>query len=285
MKSSMSPARTAPSWQGRTHTRSLGGALGCAILAAVLVWSGCQSEQGGEATEGGREPDSKAPPVSTERGTADARSAEIAEEVMDAMGGARAWNDTRYLSWKFMGARQHYWDKWTGNVRIESNDVVILMNVNTKTGHVQKGGVDVVDAATLNSYLERGYAWWVNDSYWMFMPYKLRDPGVDLTYAGERTLANGKPADVLTMTFRNVGLTPNNKYDVMVDRETGLVVQWSYYENATDTEPKMTTPWDGWQQFGDIKLATQHGQAQDWQIRVHDDLPATVFASFAAVQA
>ena len=258
-------------------------ALSCLILTGALSWSGCQSEQKG-ASETAASRDSK-PAVSKERGTADERSARIADKVMDALGGERAWNDTRYVSWKFMGVRQYYWDRWTGDIRIESNDVVTLLNVDTKLGQVQKAGETIADEATLANYLSRGYTSWLSDSYWMFMPYKLRDPGVKLAYAGERTLGNGKKADVLTMTFDGVGPNPKSRYDVIVDRESSLVVQWSFYENASDAKPKFTLPWDGWQRFGEIKLATQHGQGRDWQIQVYDDLPQTIFTSFEHVPA
>jgi hypothetical protein len=251
------------------------------ILIGAFLWSGCQKKDASEET-GSRV---AKPAVSKERGTADEQSARIAEKVMDALGGERAWNDTRYVSWKFMGVRQHYWDKWTGDIRIESNDVVTLMNIDTKLGKVQKGGETIVEEATLENYLSRGLSSFMNDSYWMFMPYKLREAGVNLTYAGERALANGKKADVLKMTFDGVGPNPNSRYDVVVDRESSLVVQWSFYENASDAKPKFTLPWDGWQQFGKIKLATQHGQGRDWQIQVHDELPKTIFTSFEHVPA
>ena len=29
------------------------------------------------------------------------------------------------------------------------------------------------------------YAIWVNDTYWLLMPYKMKDPGVTLAYDGE----------------------------------------------------------------------------------------------------
>lgn len=57
-----------------------------------------------------------APPVK-----ADPKAAAIADQVMDALGGKKAWDDTHYLRFdfgvekdgKFQG-RSHTWDKWTG---------------------------------------------------------------------------------------------------------------------------------------------------------------------------
>ena len=69
----------------------------------------------------------------------------IAESAMEAMGGQAAWDGTRHLSWKFFGRRQHYWDKWTGDIRIEAPAgegregnrrpaTLTLMNINTREG-------------------------------------------------------------------------------------------------------------------------------------------------------
>jgi len=253
------------------------------LILAALLWSGCQKKESADAD--GTTSRAARPTKPAERGTADEQAARIADKVMDALGGERAWNDTRYVSWKFMGVRQHYWDRWTGDIRIESNDVVTLMNVDTKLGKVQKAGEIITDEDMLANYLSRGYDAWEGDSFWMFMPFKLRDPGVNLAYAGEQTLKNGKKADVLRMTFDGVGPEPQGRYDVFVDRESSLVVQWSFYENRSDTKPKFTLPWDGWQKFGKIKLATQHGQGHDWQVRVYDELPQTIFTSFEHVPA
>ena len=44
----------------------------------------------------------------------------IADEVMEAMGGRKAYDNTRFISWNFFGARKHIWDKQTGDVRIET---------------------------------------------------------------------------------------------------------------------------------------------------------------------
>ena len=49
----------------------------------------------------------------------DAEAMIIADEVMAAMGGRKAWDETRHIAWNFFGARELVWDKWTGDVRID----------------------------------------------------------------------------------------------------------------------------------------------------------------------
>lgn len=211
---------------------------------------------------------------------ADARAQAIAAQVMQALGGREAWDKTRCVRWLFFGRRLHYWDKWTGDVRIESGDKLVLMNIHTKKGRAWEGGVEVTQPDSLAKRLDKGFAWWTNDMYWVFMPYKLQDPGVRLRYVGERTMQDGRAADVLELTFASVGMTPENKYDVMVDKETHLVGEWSFYAQASDAEPRFTLPWKAWRRVGAIMLAGDHGRDEpDWKLAVFDQLPPVVFTS------
>ena len=187
----------------------------------------------------------------------DTRAIEIADEVMAAMGGRLAWDNTRYLSWSFFGEDQ-VWDKWTGRFRWQGTDsTVVLMNINTQQGRVFRNGVEDVAADTLVRDALRD---WANSGYWLMMPYKLKDSGVTLTYRGEGETEQGRAAHILGLTFNQVGFTPDNRYEVYVDQETSLVRQWSFYRNAADEEPTFVRPWDNWQRHGEIMLSDQRGE-------------------------
>jgi hypothetical protein len=213
----------------------------------------------------------------------DAQAVAIADEVMAKLGGWENWDKTRYITWKFFGRRLHVWDKWTGNIRVERGNEIILMNLNTKTGRAWKGGTEITHPDSLAKPLQFGYEAWVNDSYWMFMPYKLKDSGVTLKYAGEDTMAGGREANILSLTFENVGVTPENKYLVYVDKVTKLVGQWDYFAKATDEKPRTSTPWTNWQHYGNILLSDERGRGKHTDLAVFDDLPISVFESPAPV--
>ncbi|CAM2008311.1 hypothetical protein [Acanthopleuribacter pedis] len=221
------------------------------------------------------------------QGNADEKSAALAAKTMAAMGGAENYNNTRFLSWNFFGSRQHYWDKWTGRVRIEDlkNNMLVLMNVNTKEGEIFENGEKVTDEAKQKEYLQKGYEWWINDSYWLVMPYKLRDPGVTLAYEGEGKTEAGQDADVIAMTFESVGVTPQNKYKVYIGKDDNLIRQWDFFPTADAAEPRFKTPWDDWAQHGTIQLSGNRGKYSLADIKVHDQLADAVFTDPAPVQA
>lgn len=220
-------------------------------------------------------------PLFAGQGTGDEKSIALAAEVMEAMGGQKAWDDTRYLSWKFFGRRFHVWDKHSGDIRVEDGKgKTILMNLNTREGKAWQDD-QALEGEELSQALDSGWKAWVNDSYWLVMPYKLRDPGVHLEYSREDQTPDGRAADVITMTFQEVGVTPENKYEVYVDKETKLVTAWAFFSKAEDKEPRFINPWTNWTKMGGIMLSNERGDkfGQMENIKVLKDVPAGTFTS------
>lgn len=209
----------------------------------------------------------------------DARAIELADDVMAALGGRRAWDETRYLTWNFFGRRTHVWDKHTGNLRFDNGERVVLMNLNDKTGRVFDGGAELTDPEALKEALEAAESAWINDSYWVFMPFKLKDTGVTLNYIGSGETAAGAAAEIVQLTFAGVGRTPENKYHVYIDASTRLVTQWDYYQNASDPEPRFQIPWNDWTRHGDVLLSADRGERQHENVAVLADVPDSVFES------
>lgn len=268
----------------RQLTLGIGGTALLVLFALTLM--GCQPEtDGAETSPVASEPDyADRVHVSPD---SDASAIALAQDVMKTMGGWEAWDATRFVSWHFFGRRVHYWDRATGNLRLEfeadEDAYIVLMNLSDRQGRAWKNG-ERLEGEELGELLDNGYSAWVNDSYWMFMPYKLLDAGVTLKDAGAKPMADGRSARVLDLTFADgTGITPKNRYEVYVADDTGLVEQWDFYLEAGDAEPRFASPWSDWKSFGAIRLATNHGRNLDWKIAVHDDLPASVFDDPAPV--
>lgn len=200
-----SPGRPAP---GRSRTR-LGGLL--AGLVAVTLWTGC--EAGREAGETTGDP-GEAPGQMSDaeaQATFDGDSARLlAERLKDAMGGQDAWEETRYLRFRWIVEREgqrvadrlHAWDRHEGRYRVEfdregARHVAIFdldeIRTDAAIGKVPAEGEAWIDGRRLegaarDSALHGAYGAFVNDSYWFLMPWKWTDPGVHLAYEGRREL-------------------------------------------------------------------------------------------------
>lgn len=219
------------------------------------------------------------------KGQADAQARRVAEKTIEAMGGMDAWNDHRYLVWDIFG-ETHYWDKWEGDFRWEADSLIVLMNVQSKDGDAWIDGVKVEDKARLKEILDRAYARWINNSYWLIMPFKLLDPGVHLRHMGVDTSEAGQVSDVVELTFDDVGLTPQNKYHVYVDRQSGMICQWEYYRDRGDAEPSIVSPWNEWKEIDGVWMSTgrgSEGRAVS-NLSLPEDLPRSVFIDPAPVR-
>jgi hypothetical protein len=231
-----------------------------------------------------------APPASNPR------AIEIAGKTLESLGGEAAWNNTQYLRFTFavdregktVASRTHTWDKWTGNYRLEGTDkegkpFVVLMNLNTKEGQAQKEG-KAAAGEELKKLLESAYGAWVNDTYWLLMPYKMMDPGVVLTYDGEAKEGEAT-YDKVRLTFgENIGLTPRDKYWAYVNRTTGLVDRWDFVLKG-ENKPPSTFTWEGWKKYGNVMLAPERKSKDGTRIyfpllEVPASLPASTFTAF-----
>ncbi len=202
----------------------------------------------------------------------DPKAEEIAHAMMQAMGGVRAeggWNAARVVRFDFKVSvggklednRSHLWDKPNGRYRLEETlkggkVQVVLFSVADdrayKQGSVYLDGKKV-EGAEAQKALEDAYGAFINDMYWLAMPWKWLDPGVHLKYLGTKT--RGPEADdVVELTFDHVGLTPGDRYRAFVSQKSHLMTHWEYV--LQDGEKGA---WD-WQ-YGDyngIRLASNH---------------------------
>jgi len=196
--------------------------------------------------------------INIEKGHADSKSEIWANRILSAMGGEEKWENTNYLSWTFFGSRKLLWDKKNSRVRIENprDTSLYLVDLQTLKGKYYKNGIEVTDTTIVNSKMNQAKSIWINDSYWLVMPFKLRDKGVILKYLREDTITSNVSATVLELTFDNVGNTPNNKYEVYIDHTDNLIKKWSFFKSADQSSPPRSWPWDNYQDFNGLLLST-----------------------------
>lgn len=199
----------------------------------------------------------------------------IAHEMHAAMGGLDNWHNARYVIFKFQvgqdgewrTSRSHLWDKWEGRYRLESTDAeglrsVVLFNVNTKEGKVYVDGQEL-PADEAQERLERAHGAYINDTYWLAMPWKWLDPGVNLRSAGEETV-NGELCDIVELSFDQVGLTPGDVYRAFISKRSRLMTHWEYTLQSGNEGS-----WDWFYADNNgLKLAATHKQADGREINM-----------------
>ena len=194
----------------------------------------------------------------------------LADQVMEALGGRTRWDSLPGLRWTFAStlndslrfSRSHAWDRGSGRHRVEGVNrqgqrFVIVHTVGDTTGGLAwVDGQRIEDPDSLRKLVKRGEQMWVNDAYWLLMPYKLRDPGVTLASAGDTTV-DGRTYDRLALSFSGVGLTPGDHYWVWVNRANRRIERWDMVLESQQPPPVSYT-WEGWQEHGGLWFATAH---------------------------
>ena len=225
--------------------------------------------------------------------TSDPKAIAIADRVIAALGGAERWNKLRGLRWSFESAlrdtvrssRRHSWDKYSGWHKVsgrmrDGTAFTFIDNLNTGEGRAWMNG-QVIEGDSLGKLLKRAKSLWTNDTYWMLMPYKLRDPGVILGYDGP--VREGDYIwDKLAMSFEHVGETPGDRYWVFVNRATSRVEKWEFILEG-DSPPANTYAWEGWEEHGGLWFPTAKRGAEGRviytrNIETMDTMPASEFA-------
>ena len=243
-------------------------AVGLALAATTAV--AAQTTRPAGATT---QPATPATPV-FDASKSDEMAVRLAKQTLQSMGGQKAWDDVKYISFRFFNGRRHVWDKQRNRIRAEDPRHVAIIDYGTGERKLWIDGVAEPDP----NVQRRAEFLWTNDSYWLFMPYKLLEPGVRLKYLGRQPLADGAAASAIEVTFdEGTGMTPENRYVILIADDSGLIEQWEYYRAATDERPRMKSKWTGWQRFGDIMLSTDRGERKLTEVMVHDTMPEWVF--------
>lgn len=207
---------------------------------------------------------SSPPPADVDR-----ESAPIVRALTDAMGGQGTWDALPCFRFDFVVVREgkevarfrHWWDKRNGRCRVEGPDdqgkqVAAIFTLADRKGSAFVEGIGESDPARVAALVQNGYERWVNDTYWVMMPFKLGDPGVRIRYSrNERTLET--VYDVLELSFvAGTGLTSDDRYWLYVNRKTRLIDRWEFVLTGQKPPPSGAS-WEAWTGVGPVKLSLQ----------------------------
>ncbi len=179
--------------------------------SALLLSSACGASRTAAATQ--------PTPAAFDPAASDAQALEIADAMLAAIGGTEAWGQVKQIRWEvkyyqngdFKAWFKHVWDRWNGRHRLEMVDtdsylkaeeagkpddaqwVIAMYDLFDREGkgYATFGGRNVM-AEDRNRIVSDAYDQWKSDSYQLAMLYKLRDPGVQLSYVGEVQELKGK---------------------------------------------------------------------------------------------
>ena len=136
----------------------------------------------------------------------------LADEVLAAIH-YDAWRLTGVVEWTFAGKREHLWDRQRHWARVQWDDYTVWVDLTLHRGCAERDG-HMLDAEQVQPLVEKAWAFWANDSFWLNPLAKVRDSGT------ERSLVNlGDGRRGLLVSYRTGGVTPGDSYLWAVDAD------------------------------------------------------------------
>lgn len=244
------------------------------VLLVSLVVAVCSTEPPGQDAGG---TDNAQGPETPTAGTGDLEErledpevVRIYRGVLDSIAPDDGWERTRYVEFDWIVDREegeplrrsHRWDRERGLHRVrapvEGGTMTAIIDVErpTRDERIWLDGELLQEEARTDSLADRAHGMFINDSYWLLMPFKWTDPGVRARYVGEME-EWGRTYEVVELTFEDVGRTPQNKYRAFVDPASGMFELWQYFPDREESEPSFTNRWTDWRDYGPILLSSR----------------------------
>lgn len=175
---------------------------------------------------------------------------QLADKMLVALN-KPAWDTLQFLQWEFMQGHKYVWDKQNNKVVVRWKANQVNLNLDDQSGKAYVKGEEVTGEKADKL---RGKAWsyWCNDSFWMFAPYKIYDPGTS------RSIVKVQGKEALMVSYDSGGVTPGDSYLWLLDD--------NYVPNAFKMWVKiipiggMKSTWENWKDLpSGAKVATKHG--------------------------
>jgi hypothetical protein len=210
----------------------------------------------------------------------DPAAVELADSIIHAAGGSKAWEEIHFVTWLSPDDRMIYWDKPTGRVRMEllANGKIILLNTNTGSGRVQQNWKEISGKDSLNQQLEEAMIWWKTNSLELFIPFKLKDDGVTLTYLGEDKFDDSTKSNILQMVCKD-SLARSCRYNLFVDLKNNEIKQWSQLKDEKSDSILVTRILDQRQSLGRLKISVHSSEGPKY-LRTDQNVPDKIFEQF-----
>ena len=130
----------------------------------------------------------------------------LAQDMLNALDND-AWDTLKMLKFTFRGEHHYIWDKENNIVVVSWEDTKVILDLDEIKGSVTQGDVNI-EGEERDKLVQKAWSYWCNDSFWMFAPYKVFDPGTSRSIVND--VEYGSKG--LMVTYESGGVTPGDSY-------------------------------------------------------------------------
>lgn len=166
--------------------------------------------------------------------------------------GIDAWNRLPYISWTFFRGQHYYvWDKQNNIADIRWGDVHILFDIDAYEAKITRAGQPIAPPSAEHYELrDKAWTYWINDSYWLAAPFKMRDPGT------KRALVQDGDRQGILVTYESGGTTPGDSYLWWIG-DDGRPTSYQMWVGILPIKG-LKSSWENWQNANGAQIALTH---------------------------
>lgn len=169
-------------------------------------------------------------------GTSGNEAEQLADEVLFTVN-KRGYDSLKYIGFTFAGVHHYQWNKEDNTVQVKWNDQDVFLNLNN-------------EMQSYNLLELKAYEYFINDSFWLVAPFKIRDPGV------VRSVVDLEEERGLLLTYTSGGVTPGDSYLWIIDSR-GFPSAWKLWTSNIPLGG-IELSWGGWKKLSGVWFATTH---------------------------
>lgn len=158
--------------------------------------------------------------------------------LMERAVNKRAWDQTAYVRWNFLGQHTHLWDRFNRQARVSWGDYTVYLNTQTGAGSAWKKG-EKLEGSERQKALAKALDYFYNDSFWLNAPVKAFDEGVKREVVFQKDGSAG-----LLLSYQSGGVTPGDTY-LWTLSPTGQPLRWNMWVQVLPIKGLGNT-WEGW---------------------------------------
>ena len=169
-------------------------------------------------------------------GTQGDQAENLADQMLSALN-KPAFDSLEYISFTFRGVHTIQWDKANNHATVIWPDNEVYVDLNKKE-----------DDYTMLEY--QAYQFFINDSFWLVAPFKVRDDGV-IRSSLDTPVGKG-----LLVSYTSGGVTPGDSYLWILD-EKGFPISWKLWTSNVPIGG-LTFTWENWEETKKVWFSTMH---------------------------
>ena len=209
-----------------------------------------------------------------ESGKEMAAQADTLARMMERAVNRKAWDETAFVRWNFLGQHEHLWDKRAHRARVRWGSYEVYLNPTDKSGRAWKKGQELEGKAREKA-VTKALDYFFNDSFWLNAPCKAFDEGV------ERGVVFGEDGSAgLLLEYGSGGITPGDAY-LWTLRPDGLPLRWNMWVEVLPVKG-LGNSWEVWDTLYSGALIARVRAAGPFRFTMIRDLDAA--ASLAELE-